>query len=162
MDEFPDLAAILEYVFGGGDTNERGGGGLKSHSKLRRDTPYRSASNKTKMKDGHTALLALAPDNFTISLSCYNYTQSYKEGTFEARRNDNGRGGGVNACISLHKAPDTAPIKELVINIHWTLANINYILAEASLKERCGPKRNILTTHNYDHYYDHTPLSKNG
>lgn len=90
MDEFPDLAAILEYVFGDGEANERGGGGLKSYSKLRRDTLYRSASNKTKMKDGRTALLALAPDNFTISLSCYNYTQSYKKGTFEARCNDDG------------------------------------------------------------------------
>ena len=124
VEEFHDLAAILEYEFSEG-------GGLESHSKLRRETLYRAADNKTKMKDARAALLALTPDDFTITLSsCYNYTQSFKEGTFQARRHHKGRG--VNACILLHKAPDTAPVKDLVINIHWTSANVNYILDEAA------------------------------
>ena len=44
-------------------------------------------------------------------------------------------GKGINACISLHKAQDTAPIKDLVINIHWTSANVNFILDQASRNE---------------------------
>lgn len=51
-------------------------------------------------------------------------------GTLEAKHHNKGRG--VNACLSLHKAPDTAPIKEKVINIHWTSSNVNYILDKAS------------------------------
>ena len=34
--------------------------------------------------------------------------------------------------MSLHKAPDTAPIKDLVIDVHWSSANVNAILDEAS------------------------------
>ena len=83
------------------------------------------------MKDAREAILALAPDDFTISLStCFNYTQNFRKGTLEARRHHEGRG--VNACLSLHKAPDTAPIKEKVINIHWTSSNVNYVLDKAS------------------------------
>ena len=83
------------------------------------------------MKDAREAILALAPDDFTISLSsCFNYTQNFRKGTLEAKRHHEGRG--VNACLSLHKAPDTAPIKEKVINIHWTSSNVNYVLDKAS------------------------------
>ena len=35
-----------------------------------------------------------------------------------------------NACVSLHKAPDTAPIKDLVIDVHWNSSNVNAILDE--------------------------------
>ncbi|KAJ7394611.1 hypothetical protein OS493_000429 [Desmophyllum pertusum] len=49
---------------------------------------------------------------------------------WKEKRHHEGRG--VNACVSLHKAPDTAPVKEKVINIHWTAANINYVLDLAS------------------------------
>lgn len=37
VDEFPDLVTIIEYEFGEGDNRDRGGGGLKSHSKLRKE-----------------------------------------------------------------------------------------------------------------------------
>ena len=131
VEEFPDLVAILEYEFGEGDHRERGGGGLESHSKLRKELLYRASNNKTKMKDAREAILALAPDDFTIALStCFNYTQNFRKGTLEARRHHEGRG--VNACLSLHKAPDTAPIKDKVINIHWTSSNVNYVLDKAS------------------------------
>jgi len=90
-----------------------------------------SCRQQDKDENAHAALLALAPKNFTISLSSYyNYTQSYKKGTFQAKRHHKGRG--VNACISLHQAPDTAPIKDLIINIHWTSANVNYMVDEAA------------------------------
>lgn len=131
VEEFPDLVAIMEYEFGEGDHREHGGGGLESHSKLRNELLYRASDSKTKMKDAREAILALAPDNFTISLStCFNYTQNFRKGTLEARRHHEGRG--VNACLSLYKAPDTAPIKEKVINIHWTSSNVNYVLDKAS------------------------------
>ena len=131
VEEFPDLVAIMEYEFGEGDQRERGGGGLESHSKLRNELLYRASDSKTKMKDAREAILALAPDDFTICLSsCFNYTQNFRKGTLEAKRHHEGRG--VNACLSLHKAPDTAPIKEKVINIHWTSSNVNYVLDKAS------------------------------
>ena len=79
--------------------------------------------------------MALAPEDFRISLStCFNYTQNFRKGTFQARRHHEGRE--INACVSLHKAPDTAPLKELVINIHWTSANVNYVLDEAANNPR--------------------------
>lgn len=131
IEEFPDLVAILEYEFGEGDNKERGGGGLESHAKLHNDLLYRAADNKTKMKDAREAILALAPEDFSISLSaCFNYTQNYRKGTYQARRHHEGMG--INACVSLHKAPDTAPIKDVVINVHWSSANVNFILDEAS------------------------------
>ena len=34
--------------------------------------------------------------------------------------------------MSLHKAPDTAPIKDLMVNIHWSSANVNAILDEVA------------------------------
>ena len=34
-------------------------------------------------------------------------------------------------CVSLHKVPDTALIKDLVVNIPWSSANVNAILHEA-------------------------------
>ena len=130
VEEFPDIAAIIEYEFGDGDRLKRGGGGLESHSKLENDTLYRAADNKTNMADARLALLALAPEDFSISLSCcYNYTQNFRKGTHEARRHHEGLG--INACVSLHKAPDTAPIKDSVVNVHWSSANVNAILDEA-------------------------------
>ena len=130
VEEFPDIAAIIEYEFGDGDRLKRGGGGLESHSKLENDTLYCAADNKTNMADARLALMSLAPEDFSISLSCcYNYTQNFLKGTHEARRHHEGLG--INACVSLHKAPDTAPIKDSVVNIHWSSANVNAILDEA-------------------------------
>ena len=132
VDEFPDLVAILEYEFGEGDRRERGGGGLESHSKLHNEILYRAADSKTKMKDAREAIMALAPEDFSICLStCFNYTQNYRKGTYEARRHHEGKA--INAWI--HKALDTAPIKDLVINIHWTCTNVSFILDQASRNE---------------------------
>ena len=129
IEEFPDIAAILEYEFGEGDRIKRGGGGLESHPKLTNDILYRAADNATNMTDARLALLSLAPENFSISLStCYNYTQNFRKGTREAKRHHEGRG--INACVSLHKAPDTAPIKGFVVDVHWSSANVNAILDE--------------------------------
>lgn len=73
----------------------------------------------------------MAPEDFSISLSCcYNYTQNFRQGTLQAKRHREGRG--INACVSLHKAPDTAPIKQSVLNVHWSSANVNAILDEAA------------------------------
>ena len=131
IEEFPDIAAILEYEFGEGDRIKRGGGGLESHPKLTNDILYRAADNVTNMTDARLALLSLAPENFSISLStCYNYTQNFRKGTREAKRHHEGRA--INACVSLHKAPDTAPIKDLVIDVHWSSSNVNAILDEAA------------------------------
>lgn len=131
IEEFPDIAAILEYEFGRGDRTKRGGGGLESHPKLTNDIFYQAANNVTNMKDARLALLSLAPENVSISLStCYDNTQNFRKGTREVKRHHEGRG--VNTCVSLHKAPDTAPIKDLVIDVHWSSANVNAILDEAA------------------------------
>ena len=128
--EFTDLVTIMEVEFGEGDHRERGGGGLESHSKLPNELLYRASNSKTKMKDARETILALAPDEFTISLlTCFNNTQNLRKGTLEARPHH--EGWEVNACLSLHKAPDTAPIKEKVINIHWISSNVNYVLDKA-------------------------------
>ena len=130
IEEFPDIAAILEYEFGEGDQLKRGVGGLESHSKLENDTLYRAADNKTNMADARLALLSLTPEDFSISLSCcYNYTKNFRKGNHEAKRHHEGLG--INACVSLHKAPDTAPIKDSVVNVHWSSANVNAILDKA-------------------------------
>lgn len=60
-------------------------------------------------------------------------TQNFRKGTLEARRHHEGRG--VNACLSLHKAPDFAPIKDKVIGVHWASSNVNHVLEKTS-KER--------------------------
>ena len=41
----------------------------------------------------------------------------------EAKRHHEGRG--INACISLYKAPDTAPVKDFVNDVHWSSSNVN-------------------------------------
>ena len=61
----------MEYEFGEGDHRQREGGGPESHSKLRNELLYRASDSKTKIKDAREAILALAPDDFIISLSTY-------------------------------------------------------------------------------------------
>ena len=129
--EFPDLGALLEFQFGEGSRVSGAGGGLESHPKLKNEVMYKAEGNKTKMKDAREILLAAAGPGFRISLStCYNYTMNYKRGTYQAKRHHHGQG--VNANISLHKAPDTKAIKDNVINAHWCSANVNYFLDAAS------------------------------
>ena len=122
--EFSDIAATLENEFRKGDRIKRSGGGLESHPRLTNDMLYRAADNLTNMTDARLALLSLAPENFSISLStCYNYTQNFRKGMREAKRHHEGRG--INACISLHKAPDTAPVKDFLIDVHWSSSTVN-------------------------------------
>ena len=91
-EEFPDLAGILEFVFGEGDRIDRAGGVLESHPRLTDTALYRAADSNTVMRQARETILALAPEAFNISLSsCLNYTQIYREATFQARRSINHR-----------------------------------------------------------------------
>ncbi len=124
---FPELAAILEYAFGERDVRERGGGGLESHPRLTDGVLYRAVDSKTTMTEARKVLLALAPSGFTISLSsCYNYTQTYKAKTLQAKRHHSNKPE-VNAKISLQLPPRTG-VPQQVINLHWTTANVNAIV----------------------------------
>ena len=78
IEEFPDLVSILEYEFGEGDDRKHGGG-LESLNYIT-TILYRAADNKTKMKDAQEAILAAAPEDFSISLSaCFQlHTESSK------------------------------------------------------------------------------------
>ena len=124
-EEFPELAGILESAFGEGDRLDRDGGGLESHPRLTDTVLYRAADSNTIMKHARETILALAP-GFKISLStCFNYTQNYREGMYQARRHHSGRG--VNACLSLHKPPRIR-VEQFVINLHWFTQNVNLTL----------------------------------
>ena len=83
------------------------------------------------MKHAREIILALAPESFNICLlSCFNYTQNYREGSQQAKRHHAGKG--VNACISLHKPPRTG-VQQLVVNLHWSTHNVNLIMDTAHL-----------------------------
>ncbi|CAC5400242.1 unnamed protein product [Mytilus coruscus] len=97
----PNLVPVLEYEFGEGDTEQRGGGGMEAHSRLTNTIKYKSATNRTRMSDARETVLAAGPPDFNISLStCYNYTQNYRKGTYQAKQHHEGKD--VNAMISLH------------------------------------------------------------
>jgi hypothetical protein len=124
--QFPELATVLEYAFGERDIRTEGGGGLESHPRLTAGTLYRGADNATTMKQARELILSLAPAAFNISLSsCYNYTENYRKGSAMAKRHHAGKG--VNANISL-KLPPRTGVQQLVINLHWTTANVNSLV----------------------------------
>ena len=131
-EEFTDLAAVMEYAFGESDRIDRsGGGGLESHPRLTDTVLYRAVDSNTIMKDARETVLALAPNEFDISLSsCFNYTQNYKEGTYQATRHHSGRG--INACISLHK-PSRISVEKFVVNLRWSSHNENISMDFAHL-----------------------------
>ena len=119
-EEYPGLAEALEKAFG------ESSGGLESHPRLTTGTLYRTSDSATTMKEARLILLALAPANYTISLSsCYNYTENYRKGSYQAKRHHEGRN--VNAKISL-KLPPRTGVEQLVVNLHWSTANVNYLL----------------------------------
>ena len=125
-EEFPDLAGVLEFAFGESDRVDRAGGGLESHPRLTDTVLYRAADNNTVMKQARKIILALTPEGFNICLSsCFNYTQNYKQGTYQANRHHHGKG--INACLSLHKPPRTG-VEQFVINLHWSTQNVNLTL----------------------------------
>jgi hypothetical protein len=122
-EQFPDLPAILEYVFGESDRIDRGGGGLENQPRLTDTILYCTADNNTIMRDARETILALAPKEFNISLSsCFNYTENYK-GTYQANS-----GKGINACISLHKPPPVG-VEKFVVNLWWSTHNVNLSIA---------------------------------
>ena len=91
-----------------------GGGCLEAHPRLTTGTLYRSVDSVITMKHAREILLAMAPEGFSISLSaCYNYTESYRQGSAQAVRHHTGRD--VNAGISLKKPPRTGVQKWLLI-----------------------------------------------
>ena len=67
-EEFPNLAAILEFAFGESDRVVRAGGGLESHPRPTDTVLYHAADSNTIMKDTQETILALAPKGFNISL----------------------------------------------------------------------------------------------
>lgn len=69
------------------------------------------------------------PD-FKISTSClYTYTMIYRKGSRQVERHHHGKG--VNANISLHKAPNTSQ-NIYPVNVHWSTSHVNYLLDPVS------------------------------
>ena len=121
---FTELKIVLEEIFNHGVNGMYGG--LESHPRLTSDILYRSRDNTLFMHQARKILLQVSPPGFGISLkSCYNYTESYKDKTYAARRHHAGKG--VNAKISLKRPPRTGVSKH-VINLHWTTKNVNLLL----------------------------------
>ena len=101
-DKFPELKIVLEEIFNAGVTGMHGG--LESHPRLTTDVLYRSRDNTLFMHQAREILLQVSPPGFGISLkSCYNYTESYKDKTYSAKRHHVGKD--VNAKISLNRPP---------------------------------------------------------
>ena len=160
VEEFPEMSKIIESVFESGSTDDKLGGGLESHPRLITTTRYRTPDNLTFMRQARKILLECAPPNFTVSLSsCYNYTENYRKNSYEAKRHHAGRN--INANISLHRPPRDAVVdNKLVVNLHWSTCNVNYIVDTAIEKENSylidskDAKRNVLA--------DSCPVQKPG
>lgn len=123
-EEFPELAQYIEFAFGEGDRVLRGGGGLEAYCRLLDTTLFKAADNVTVMCHAKELINRVRPD-FKISNSClYTYTMNYKRGSKQAERHHHGRG--VNANISLHKAPNTSQ-NFYPVNAHWSTSHVNYL-----------------------------------
>ncbi len=86
-EQWPELAKTLEYIFNRQDVNERAGGGLEAHPRLKNDILFRSKDNNMFMWQAHNIINMISPPSFDISLSsCYNYTMTYKVNSASARR----------------------------------------------------------------------------
>ena len=105
------------------------GGGLESHQRLTCDTLFRSADNSLVMPKAREILLKAAPPGFTISLSsCYNYTNSYKSTSRQAKQHHHGLGINANICL---KRPSRTLVSKVVANLHWSTKNVNFVLEQA-------------------------------
>ena len=134
-EKFPELATVLSYAFG--ELDARDGGGVEAHPRLTIGTLYRSAESAMTTRRAREVILSLAPDDFNISLSsCYNYTQNYRSGSAQAKQHHHGKG--VNAQLSLKKPPRTG-VQQLVVNLHWSTANVNLILDHSQDLPQCLP-----------------------
>lgn len=124
-DIFPELKFVMEEIFNQGSTGMLHGG-LESHPRLTTDILYKSSDNTLFMRQARDIILKVAPPGFGMSLkSCYNYTESYKEKTYSAKRHHAGKG--VNARISL-KCPPRIGVSKHVVNLHWTTKNVNLLM----------------------------------
>ena len=127
-EEFPEPAQYIEFAFGEGDRVLRGGGGLQADPGLLDTTLFKAADNATVMRHVQEMLTKTKPD-FNISTSClYTYTMNYRKGTKQAERHHHGKG--VNADVSLHKAPNTSQ-NIYPINAHWSTSHVNYLVDSA-------------------------------
>ena len=70
-EEFPELAGILEFAFGESNRVDCAGGSLESRPRLTDTVLYRAADNNTIMRHARETILALAPEDFNISLSTF-------------------------------------------------------------------------------------------
>ena len=128
-EEFPELAHYIEFAFGEGDRVLRGGGGLEAERRLLDTTLFKAADNATVMRHAKELINRVRPD-FKISTSClYTYTMNYRKGSRQAERHHHGKG--VNANISLHKAPNTSQ-NIYPVNAHWSTSHVNYLLDSVS------------------------------
>ena len=124
-EQWPELAKTLEFIFDNQDVMERAGQGLEAHPRLKNEIRFRSKDNNTFMWQAHEIINTLSPPSFNISLSsCYNYTMTYKKHSAAAKRHHHGMN--VNAQLSLHRPPHTK-VDKLVVNLHYSSANVNYI-----------------------------------
>ena len=124
-DVFPQLGIVLENIFQVGDA---GDGGVECHPRLTTDVQYRSKDNNFFMRQAREILLSVAPPKFSIALStCYNYTESYREGTYSAKRHHSGKD--INARVSLKRPPRIGAFKN-VVNLHWSTKNVNLLLED--------------------------------
>ena len=79
--------------------------------------------------------MSLAPDEFKISLSsCYNYTENYCSRSAQAKKHHQEKE--VNAPVSLRKPPRIG-VEQLVVNLHWSTANVNLILDSSQDLSQC-------------------------
>ena len=128
-EQWADLAQTLEYIFNHQDVTERAGGGLEAYQRLKEDILYRSKDNNTFMRQAHEIINTISPPSINISLSsCFNYTMTYKKNSAAAKRHHHGMN--VNAKMSLHRPPHTK-VDRLVVNLHYSSANVNYICDNA-------------------------------
>ena len=131
-EEFPELACYIEFAFGEGNRVLRGGGGLEADRRLLDTTLFNAADNATVMHHAKELINQVRPD-FKISTSClYTYTMNYRKGSKQAERHHHGKG--VNANISLHKAPNTRQ-NIYPLNAHWSTSHVNYLIDSASENE---------------------------
>jgi len=81
------------------------------------------------MPDARRILLEAAPPNFSISLSsCYNYTNTYRAKSRQAKQHHHGMGINANICLN---RPSRTAVSKVVSNLHWTTKNVNLLLEEA-------------------------------
>jgi hypothetical protein len=125
LEQWPDLAKSLDWIFDNQDVTERVGQGMEAHPRLKNEVLYSSKDNNTFMWQAHEIINTLSPPSFNISLSsCYNYTMTHKKNSAAVKRHHHRMN--VNAKVSLHKVPHTI-VNKLVVNLHYSSANVNYI-----------------------------------